>query len=181
MYPTTYNYNLLPPGVNGSINYNTDDYEQDEMFESFDSEIQFISSDEKDMINEYGFIITELISTGEDRLVMIPEMVDEMDIFETRRNQVENFHSLISSTPYVRSKRSVEGELDIKNRTIITATLQTKGLNYATFNSSIGKIYVKPQFFNHKKFPKDTEKTVRMIVALQDAEKLIRWTCIKIL
>tara|TARA_B100001094_G_scaffold131248_1_gene127014 strand:+ start:83 stop:910 length:828 start_codon:yes stop_codon:yes gene_type:complete len=76
---------------------------------------------------------------------------------------------------------AVDGVLNKDNRTILEARLSVKGEKYATFESPYGKIRVDKKFFTIKKFPVDSTQTVRMIVALQDVERNIRWTCVKIL
>lgn len=78
-----------------------------------------------------------------------------------------------------REKAAIDGVLNKDNRTIVDATLYKKGPGYATFISRYGKCRVSKKFFNLRKFPTDMATSVKLIVALQDVERNIRFECIR--
>ena len=106
------------------------------------------------------------------------------ECYETLESQMPNGPiTRLSPTNYgpPRPQGAIPGKLNKDNRTILEANLSVKGEKYATFESPCGKVRVDKKFFTIKKFPKDSTQTVRMIVALQDVERKVRWTCVKIL
>ena len=151
---------------------------------------QGATDEERDIIEEMNNITRDQISDMEPFGPITDKMNEDMDRFEEWRNSVECLHSLLAkSAPENHSHKSYGGKrsaavqyfLNKDNRTILEARLSLKGEHFATFKSDLGKIKVDKKFFRIKKFPEDESDSVKMIVALQDVTKKIRWTCIKIL
>jgi len=152
---------------------------------------QGTTDEERDIIEEMNKITRDQISDMTPFGSITTEMNEDMERFEEWRNSAECLHSLLAkSAPenHIHHKSyggkktpAMQNFLNTDNRTILEARLSLKGDHFATFKSDLGKVKVDKKFFRIKKFPEDASDSVKMIVALQDVKKKIRWTCIKIL